>query len=157
MLKLLFCKTKGDVAVAQVRVSFFICLFGMFLIALVEKLMPEIVFSLQFLVCRKLSFKMVWHQLFPLEQLLLVLWQIKNDILTGSFGFVGNKMALTIRKFTEIKSHFITYKSNENTTDLTTKLIKIVNVNVHKSNDNRIVSYEMANVVEDSGEGQCFL
>ena len=93
---------------------------------------------------------------FPLEQLLLIIWQMKNDTLTGSFGFVGNKMALTIRKFTEIKSHFITYKSNENTTDLTTKLIKIVNVNVHKSNDNRIVSYEMANVVEDSGEGWFF-
>jgi hypothetical protein len=30
------------VAVAQVRVSFFFLLIGMFLIALVEKLMPEI-------------------------------------------------------------------------------------------------------------------
>lgn len=94
---------------------------------------------------------------FSLEQLLLIFWQIKNDTLTGDFGFVGNKMAFTIGKLTEIKSHFITYKSNENTTDLTTKLIKTVNVNFLKSNDNRIVSYEMANVVKDSGEGQCFL
>jgi hypothetical protein len=56
---------------------------------------------------------------FPLEQLLLIFWQIKNDTLTGDFGFVGNKMAFTLGKSTEIKSHFITYKSNENTTDLT--------------------------------------
>ena len=48
----------------------------------------------------------------------------KNDTLTGNFGFVGNKMAFTIGKLTEFQSHFITYKSNENTTDLTTKLIK---------------------------------
>ncbi len=94
---------------------------------------------------------------FPLEQLLLVFWQIKNDTLTGSFGFVGNKMAFTIGKLTEIKSHFITYKSNENTSYLTTKLIKTVNVCVLKSNNNRIVSCEMVSVVKDSGEGRCFL
>ena len=52
---------------------------------------------------------------FPLKQLLGVFWQIKNDTLTGDFGFVGNKMAFTIGKLTEIKSHFITYKSNANT------------------------------------------
>ena len=73
------------------------------------------------------------------------------------FGFVGNKMAFTIGKLTETKSHFITYKSNENTTNLTTKLIKTVNVYVLKSNYNRKVSYGMANVVKDSGEGRCFL
>jgi hypothetical protein len=39
-------------------------------------------------------------------------WQIKNDTLTGDFGFVGNKMAFTIGKLTETKSLFITYKSN---------------------------------------------
>ena len=94
---------------------------------------------------------------FPLEQLLWGFWQIKNDTLTGNFGFVGNKMAFTIGKLTEIKSHFITYKSNENTTDLTTKLIKTVTVNVLKSNEKRNVSYEMENVVKDSGEGRCFL
>ena len=70
---------------------------------------------------------------------------------------MGNKMAFTLGKLTKIKSHFITYKSNENTTYLTTKLIKTVNVNVLKSNDNRKVSYEIANVVKDSGEGRCFL
>lgn len=84
-------------------------------------------------------------------------WQIKNDTLTGDFGFVGNKMAFTIGKLTDIKSHFITYKSNANTSYLTTKLIKTVNVNVHKSNYNRKVSYGMANVVKGSGEGRCFL
>ena len=70
---------------------------------------------------------------------------------------MGNKMAFIIGKLTEIKSHFITYKSNENTTNLTTKLIKIVTVNVLKSDGNRKYSYEMANVVKDSGEGRCFL
>jgi len=37
---------------------------------------------------------------FSLKQLLLVFWQIKNDTLTGNFGFVGNKMAFTLGKFT---------------------------------------------------------
>ena len=93
---------------------------------------------------------------FPLEQLLLIILQMKNDTLTGSFGFVGNKMAFTIGKLSEIKSHFIAYKSNENTSYLTTKLIKTVNVYVLKSNYNRIVSDEMVNVVKDSGEGRFF-
>jgi hypothetical protein len=31
---------------------------------------------------------------FPLEQLLLIFWQIKNDTLTGNFSFVGNKWLL---------------------------------------------------------------
>ncbi|AEW85349.1 hypothetical protein B0A78_08880 [Flavobacterium columnare NBRC 100251 = ATCC 23463] len=74
---------------------------------------------------------------FPLEQLLLIIWQIKNDTLTGNFGFVGNKMAFTLGKLTEIESHFITYKSNANTTYLNAKLIKTVNVYVLKSNYNR--------------------
>ena len=94
---------------------------------------------------------------FSLEQLLLVFWQIKNDTLTGNFGFVGNKMAFTIGKLTKIKSHFITYKSNANTSYLNTKLIKTVTENVHKSDGNRNYSYEMENVVKDSGEGRCFL
>ena len=32
---------------------------------------------------------------FSLEQLLLVFWQIKNDTLTGDFGFVGSKNGFT--------------------------------------------------------------
>jgi len=56
-------------------------------------------------------------------------------------------MAFTIGKLTEIKSHFITYKSNENTSYLNTKLIKTVTVNVHISDGNLKYSYEMANVV----------
>ena len=51
-------------------------------------------------------------------------WQMKNYTLAGNFGFVGNKMAFTLGKFNKIKSHFITYKSNANTSYLTTKLIK---------------------------------
>ena len=70
---------------------------------------------------------------------------------------MGNKMAFTLGKFNKIKSHFITYKSNANTSYLNTKLIKTVTVNVLKSVGNRKYSYEMANVVEDSGEGRCFL
>lgn len=66
-------------------------------------------------------------------------------------------MAFTIGNSTKIESHFITYKSNENTSCLSAELIKTVNVNVLKSNDNRKVSYEIANVVKDSGEGRCFL
>ena len=42
-------------------------------------------------------------------------------------------------------------------TDLNTKLLKTVTVNVLESNYNRKVSYEMANVLKDSGEGQLFL
>ena len=70
---------------------------------------------------------------------------------------MGNKMAFTIGKFNKIKSHFITYKSNANTSYLNTKLIKTVTVNVFKRDGNRKSSYEMANVVKDSGEGRCFL
>ena len=42
-------------------------------------------------------------------------------------------------------------------TDLNTKLLKTVTVNVLESNYNRKFSYEMAKVLEDSGEGQLFL
>ncbi len=42
-------------------------------------------------------------------------------------------------------------------TDLNTKLLKTVTVNVLESKYNRKVSDEMANVVKDSGEGRCFL
>ena len=42
-------------------------------------------------------------------------------------------------------------------TDLNTKLIKTVTVSVLKSKYNRKVSYEIENVVEDSGEGRFFL
>jgi len=65
-------------------------------------------------------------------------------------------MAFTIGKLTEIKSHFITYKSNANTSYLNTKLIKIVTVNVLKRDGNRKHSYEIENGVKDSGEGWFF-
>ena len=70
---------------------------------------------------------------------------------------MGNKMAFTIGKLTEIESRFIIYKSNANTSYLNTKLIKTVNVSVLKSNYKRKVSNEMENVVTGSGEGRCFL
>ena len=94
---------------------------------------------------------------FPLEQWLGVFWQIKNDTLTGSFGFVGSKNGFTIGNSLKVKAIYKTYKSNENTTDVCVKLLKTVTVNVLESNYNRNVSDEMANVVKDSGEGRCFL
>jgi hypothetical protein len=42
-------------------------------------------------------------------------------------------------------------------TDLNTKLLKTVTVNVIESNYNRKVSYEIAKFLKDSGEGQLFL
>jgi hypothetical protein len=42
-------------------------------------------------------------------------------------------------------------------TDLNTKLLKTVTVNVLESNYDRKVSYEIAKVLKDSGEGQLFL
>lgn len=135
----------------------FYLLSGMFLIALVEKLMPEIQLADAAFSIQQIILKNGMASAFPLEQLLWGFWQIKNDTLAGNFGFVGNKMAFTIGKLTEIKSHFITYKSNENTSYLNIKLIKTVTVNVHKSDGNRKYSYEIANVVKDSGEGRCFL
>ncbi|RKT00169.1 hypothetical protein [Flavobacterium sp. 123] len=42
-------------------------------------------------------------------------------------------------------------------TDLNTKLLKTGYVNVLESNDNRKVSFEIAKVLKDSGEGQHFL
>ena len=42
-------------------------------------------------------------------------------------------------------------------TDLNTKLLKTVTVNVFKSKYNLKVSYGIQDVVKDSGEGWCFL
>ena len=119
--------------------------------------MPEIQLADAAFSIQQIILKNGMASAFPLEQLLWGFWQIKNDTLTGNFGFVGNKMAFTIGKLTEIKSHFITYKSNANTTYLNTKLIKTVNVSVLKSNYKRKVFSEIENVVTDSGEGRCFL
>lgn len=48
-------------------------------------------------------------------------------------------------------------KAMQTLTDLNTKLLKTVNENVLKSKYNCKVSYEMANVLKDSGEGRFFL
>lgn len=93
---------------------------------------------------------------FPLKQLLGIFWQIKNDTLAGSFGFVGSKNGFTIGKSLKIKVIFRTYKSNENTTDLCVKLLKTVTVNVLERKYDRKVSDEMENVLKDSGEGWFF-
>ena len=70
---------------------------------------------------------------------------------------MGSKNGFTIGKKLKVKAIFRTYKSNENTTDLCVKLIKTVTVNVLESNNDRKLSYEMANVVAASGEGRYFL
>ena len=70
---------------------------------------------------------------------------------------MGSKNGFTIGKSLKVKAIFRTYKSNEYTTDVCVKLLKTVTVNVLKSNNDRKVSYEIANVVKDSGEGRCFL
>ena len=134
----------------------FYLLIGVFLIALVEKLMPEIYLAGVVFSIRQIIIKNGMASAFSLEQLLLVFWQIKNDTLTGDFGFVGSKNGFTIGKSLKIKAVFRTYKSNENTTDLFAKLLKTVTVNVLESKYNRKVSDEMANVVKDSGEGWFF-
>jgi len=48
-------------------------------------------------------------------------------------------------------------KTMQTLTALNIKLLKTVTVNVLESNYNRKISNEMANVVEDSGEGLLFL
>ena len=70
---------------------------------------------------------------------------------------MGSKNGFTKGKSLKVKAIFRTYKSNENTTDLCVKLIKTVTVNVLESNNDRKLSYEMANVVAASGEGRYFL
>ena len=82
----------------------------MFLIALVEKLMPEIQLTIAVFSMQQIILKNVMASAFPLEQLLLIFWQIKNDTLTGNFGFVGNKMAFTIGKLTELKLFYYLQK-----------------------------------------------
>ena len=42
-------------------------------------------------------------------------------------------------------------------TDINTKLLKTVSLNVLESNNNRKFSYEIASVLKDSGEGRFFL
>ena len=48
-------------------------------------------------------------------------------------------------------------KTMQTLTALNIKLLKTVTVNVIESNYNRKVSYEIAKVLKDSGEGQLFL
>ena len=55
----------------------------MFLIALVEKLMHEILLAVAVFCMQQIILKNVIASAFPLEQLLLIFWQIKNDTLTG--------------------------------------------------------------------------
>ena len=60
--------------------------------------------------------------------------QIKNHTLAGYMVLWVLKMALTLGKKLNFKAIFRTRKSNENTSYLTTKLLKTVTVNVLESN-----------------------
>ena len=83
----------------------------MFLIALVEKLMPEIQLAVVVFSMQQIILKNVMASAFPLEQLVWGFWQIKNDTLTGDFGFVGNKMAFTIGKSLKLKAILLLTKA----------------------------------------------
>ena len=61
----------------------FYLLTGMFLIALVEKLMPEIQLAVAVFRIRQIILKKGMASAFSLEQLLLVFWQIKMILLLG--------------------------------------------------------------------------
>jgi hypothetical protein len=71
----------------------------MFLIALVEKLMPEIQLTVAVFSMQQIILKNGMASAFRWSNYCLGFWQIKNDTLTGNFGFVGNKMAFTLGKF----------------------------------------------------------
>ena len=63
---------------------------------------------------------------------------------------------MTIRNRVDKRFTTLT-KAMQILTDLNTKLLKTVTVNVLESNYNRKVSDENANVLKDSGEGRFFL
>ena len=78
--------------------------------------------------------------------LLLILW-----VLQIAYSYVVNVRNGGDKRFATLT------KTMQILTDLNTKLLKTVTVNVLESKYNRKVSDEMANVVKDSGEGRCFL
>ena len=78
--------------------------------------------------------------------LLLILWVPKSNYEWRIMNYESScyeNLALT--------------KAMQILTDLNTKLLKTGYVNVLKSNDNRKVSFEIAKVLKDSGEGWLFL
>jgi hypothetical protein len=72
----------------------FYLLIGMFLIALVEKLVPLYSVNSRSVQYADNYLKSSMASAFPLEQLLLIYWQIKNDTLTGILVLWVLKMAL---------------------------------------------------------------
>ena len=98
---------------------------------------------------------------FPLKQLLRIFWQIKKWyscwlllilwVLKNAYSYIVNIRNKDDKHFTTLT------KAMQILTDLKTKLLKTVTVNVLESNYNRKFSYEMAKVLKDSGEGQLFL
>jgi len=78
--------------------------------------------------------------------LLLILW-----VLQIAYSYVVNVRNRVDKQFATLT------KAMQILTDLNTKLLKTGYVNVLESNYNRKVSYEIAKVLKDSGEGQLFL
>ena len=98
----------------------FYLLTGMFLIAFINSWCHRMSWKLQSQYITELFLVTVWHRLLW-KQLLLCVLANKKWYSYWDFGFVGNKMAFTLGNVTKIESHFITYKSNENTSYLNTK------------------------------------
>ena len=72
-----------SVAVARSKCIVFLFAFGLFLIAFVEKLVPEWRSDLRVVCYLKAVLVSDVATAFPEKQLLGVLWQIKNDTLAG--------------------------------------------------------------------------
>ena len=98
---------------------------------------------------------------FPLKQLFRFFWQIKKRysfwlllilwVLQIACSYIVNFRNGVDKQFATLT------KAMQILTELNTKLLKTGYVNVLKSNDNRKVSFEIAKVLKDSGEGQIFL
>ena len=78
--------------------------------------------------------KLLWHLGHRENNSCESFWQIKNHTLAGFLVLWVLKTALTIGNKLNVEAIFRTYKSNENTTDLSTKLLKTVTVKVLESN-----------------------
>jgi hypothetical protein len=72
-------------------------------------------------------------------------------VLKIAYSYIVNDRNRVDKRFTTLT------KAMQILTDLNTKLLKTVTVNALESNYNRKVSYEIAKVLKDSGEGQLFL
>ena len=98
---------------------------------------------------------------FPLKQLLRIFWQINKPhscwlLLILWVSSIAYSYVVNVRN--RVDKQFATRtKTMQKLTALNIKLLKTVTVNVLETRQFSKSSYEMANVVNDSGEGQHFL